>query len=168
MEPEPAANAEEETKPTGAPGEGAGNGDRATDPTMEENREVAVGTGRQLPSPAERRGGKAAGELPQRVNAADGDERVRQGNLHDDGVTGLQGTAQRGGLLGDERREAQRGAAERGDGRAGGESLPVVHRDDREIVPRTTTTAIGGGNASKGRNTSRGSAGPRGSVVKRR
>jgi hypothetical protein len=32
----------EETKPKGAPGAEVGNGDRATDPTKEENREVAV------------------------------------------------------------------------------------------------------------------------------
>jgi hypothetical protein len=57
---------------------------------MEENREVAVGMGRQLHILAERRGGKAAGELSERVSVPGADSRV----LRDDGIRGLQGSAQ--------------------------------------------------------------------------
>jgi hypothetical protein len=68
----------------------AGNSDCTTDPTMEKNREVAVGAGRQLLIPAERRGGKAAGELSERVSGSDADSRV----LRDEGIRGLQGSMQ--------------------------------------------------------------------------
>jgi hypothetical protein len=84
------AGTKEEPKPTGAPGTEVGNGDRATDPTMEKHREVAVGMGRQLLILAERRGGKATGELSERVSASDADSRV----LRDDGIRWLQGSAQ--------------------------------------------------------------------------
>jgi len=57
---------------------------------MEKHREVAVETGRQLPILAERRGGKAAGELSERVSVSGADSMV----LRDDGIRGLQGSAQ--------------------------------------------------------------------------
>jgi len=56
---------------------------------MEKHREVAVETGRQLPILAERRGGKAAGELSERVSASGADSMV----LRDDGIRELQGSA---------------------------------------------------------------------------
>jgi len=57
---------------------------------MEKNREVAVEMGRQLLIPAERRGGKAAGEPSERVSASGADFWV----LRDDGIRWLQGSAQ--------------------------------------------------------------------------
>jgi len=57
---------------------------------MEKNREVAVKTGRKLPILAERRGGKAAGELSERVSVSSADSMV----LRDDRIRGLQGSAQ--------------------------------------------------------------------------
>jgi hypothetical protein len=57
---------------------------------MEKNREVAVEMRRKRPVPAERRGGKAAGELSERVSVSDADSRV----LRDDGIRRLQGSAQ--------------------------------------------------------------------------
>lgn len=68
----------------------AGNGGRATDPTMEERHEVP-GRGRRKSDSIQGRGGKAAGELPERASASDAWARVRHGNVQDDGTGGLQG-----------------------------------------------------------------------------
>jgi len=53
---------------------------------------------------------------------------------------------------------AREGAAERGDDRAGGENLPA-HGATAKAADDMATTAISGGKASKGRETSRGSRG---------
>jgi len=66
--------------------------------------------------PAERRGGKAAGELSERVNAPDALERVRHGNVQDDGEAGFKaasmatcGSQQSGVTVGPEVRASPRG-----------------------------------------------------------
>lgn len=57
---------------------------------MEKNREVAVPMRRQLHIEAERRGGKAVGELSERVSVSG----VDSGVLRDEGIHELQGSAQ--------------------------------------------------------------------------